>query len=94
MPDRHWKTIRCTNLIERVIHEVRRRTKVMETIDNEMGCYGIAMGAVREQNERWSKRSQMYAFAGVARPPESAISPAYLIPDIMLTPVFSCTSRL
>ena len=57
LPDRHWKTIRCTNLIERVIHEVRRRTKVMETIDSEMGCYGIVMGVVREQNERWSKRS-------------------------------------
>jgi transposase-like protein len=57
LPDRHWKTIRCTNLIERVIHEVRRRTKVMETIDSEMGCYGIVMGVVREQNERWSTRS-------------------------------------
>lgn len=57
MPDRHWKTIRCTNLIERVIHEVRRRTKVMETIDSEMGCYGIVMGVVREQNQRWSMRS-------------------------------------
>jgi len=57
MPDRHWKTICCTNLIERVIHEIRRRIKVMETIDSEMGCYGIVMGVVMEQNERWSKRS-------------------------------------
>jgi len=53
----HWKTIRNTNLIERVIHEVRRRTKVMGTIDSEKGCYGILMGVVREQNERWGKRS-------------------------------------
>lgn len=55
LPDRHWKIIRCTNLIERVIHEVRRRTKTMETIDSEM-CYAIVMGGVREHNERWSKR--------------------------------------
>ena len=55
--DSHRKTIRCTNLIERVIHEVRRRTKVMNTIDSEFGCYGITMGIVREQNERWSHRS-------------------------------------
>jgi putative transposase len=57
MPASHWKTIRSTNLIERVIHEVRRRTKVMCTIDSEKGCYGILMGVVREQNERWGKRS-------------------------------------
>lgn len=57
MPGSHWKTIRSTNLIERVIHEVRRRTKVMCTIDSEKGCYGILMGVVREQNERWGKRS-------------------------------------
>lgn len=56
-PDEHRKTIRNTNLIERVIREVRRRTKVMDSLDNEYGCYGILMGIVREQNERWSKRS-------------------------------------
>jgi putative transposase len=57
MPSSHWKTVRNTNLIERVIHEVRRRTKVMCTIDSEKGCYGIVMGIVREQNERWNMRS-------------------------------------
>jgi len=57
MPSSHWKTVRNTNLIERVIHEVRRRTKVMCTIDSEKGCYGILMGVVREQNQRWAKRS-------------------------------------
>jgi transposase-like protein len=57
MPASHWKTVRNTNLIERVNHEVRRRTKVMCTIDSEKGCYGILMGIVREQNERWGKRS-------------------------------------
>lgn len=57
MPSPHWKTVRNTNLIERVNHEVRRRTKVMCTIDSEKGCYGILMGIVREQNERWGKRS-------------------------------------
>jgi len=31
-PNPHWKTIRSTNPIERGIHEVRRRTKVMCTI--------------------------------------------------------------
>ncbi len=56
-PANHRKTIRNTNLIERVIREVRRRTKVMDTLDNEYGCYGILMGVVREQNERWSHKS-------------------------------------
>ena len=55
--NRKRKTIRNTNLIERVIREVRRRTKVMDTLDNEYSCYGILMGVVREQNERWSHKS-------------------------------------
>ena len=29
----------------------------MDSLDNEYGCYGILMGIVREQNERWSKKS-------------------------------------
>lgn len=56
-PASHRKTIRTTNLIERVIREVRRRTKVMDTLDSEFGAYGILMGVVREQNERWTKKS-------------------------------------
>lgn len=56
-PDEYRKTIRNTSLIERVIREVRRRTKVMDSLNNEYGCYGILMGIVREQNERWSMRS-------------------------------------
>ena len=56
-PRSHWKTIRTTNLIERVIREVRRRTKVMDTLDTEFGAYGIVMGVVREQNDRWGRKS-------------------------------------
>ncbi len=56
-PDSHRKSIRTTNLIERVIREVRRRTKVMDSLDSEKGVYGIVMGIVREQNERWARKS-------------------------------------
>ena len=57
-PDAHRKSIRSTNIIERVINEVRRRTKVMhDCVDTIHGCYGIVMGVVREQNERWGNRS-------------------------------------
>lgn len=57
-PDAHRKSIRSTNIIERVINEVRRRTKVMhDCVDTVHGCYGIVMGVVREQNERWGNRS-------------------------------------
>lgn len=55
--EKHRKTIRSTNLIERVIRETRRRTKVMDTLDNEYGVYAILMGVIREQNERWSYKS-------------------------------------
>ena len=53
----HRKTISNTNLIERVIRETRRRTKVIDRIDNEFTCYKILMGMVREQNDRWALKS-------------------------------------
>jgi len=56
-PESHRKTIRNTNLIERVIHETRRRTKVIDVIDNEYTCYKILMGVIREQNIRWAAKS-------------------------------------
>lgn len=57
-PPQHRKTIRNTNLIERVIREVRRRTKVMDdVIDNEYSVYAIMTGIFQEQNERWNKKS-------------------------------------
>jgi hypothetical protein len=39
-PDEHRNTIRNTNLIERVIREVRRRTKAMDSLDNEYAPTG------------------------------------------------------
>lgn len=53
----HRKTIRNSNLIERVIRETRRRTKVIDRIDNEFTCYRILMGVIREQNVRWAHKS-------------------------------------
>jgi len=57
-PIKHRKTIRNTNLIERVIREVRRRTKVMDNvIENEYSVYALMTGIFQEQNERWNKKS-------------------------------------
>jgi transposase-like protein len=57
-PMEHRKAIRNTNLIERVIREVRRRTKVMDNVlDNEYSVYALMTGIFQEQNERWNKKS-------------------------------------
>ncbi|MDH7553001.1 MAG: transposase [Spirochaetota bacterium] len=57
-PIKHRKTLRNTNLIERVIREVRRRTKVMDNvIENEYSVYALMTGIFQEQNERWNKKS-------------------------------------
>jgi transposase-like protein len=57
-PVNHRKTIRNTNLIERVIREVRRRTKVMDNVlDNEYSVYAVMTGIFNEQNHRWNKKS-------------------------------------
>lgn len=57
-PVNHHKTIRNTNLIERVIREVRRRTKVMDNVlDNEYSVYAVMTGIFQEQNYSWNKKS-------------------------------------
>jgi transposase-like protein len=56
-PESHRNSIRTTNLIERVIREVRRRVKVMDSLHSEKGVFGIVMGVVREQNDRWEAKS-------------------------------------
>ena len=47
-PVSHRKTIRNTNLIERVISKVRRRTKVTDNmIDNEYSLYALMTGILK-----------------------------------------------
>ena len=47
-PEVHWKTIRTTNVIERLYNEVKRRTKKMATaFRNENSCLLMFYAIVR-----------------------------------------------
>ena len=40
-PTEHWVSLRTTNLIERLHKEYRRRTRPMEILPGEAGCYRL-----------------------------------------------------
>lgn len=56
-PESHRKTIRSTNLVERVIRETKRRVKAMDIIQDSDSHFKYLFGVIREQNHRWESRS-------------------------------------
>lgn len=53
MPESHWKTIRTTNLIERIFREVRRRTRPMTSFANKASCDRVLFAVFEDFNRRW-----------------------------------------
>ena len=52
-PEAHWKTIRTTNVIERLYNEVKRRTKKMAVaFRNENSCLLMFYAIVRSMKFR------------------------------------------
>jgi len=43
-PERHWKHIRTSNVLERAFKEVRRRTNVVGRFPTEMAALAVAFG--------------------------------------------------
>lgn len=56
MPERDWKTIRTTNVIERSFREVRRRIRPMTIFSNNRSCDRILVCIFNKLNGRWKKR--------------------------------------
>jgi putative transposase len=58
LPKNVWKQVRTTNILERSIREVRRRTKPMGGVfTNERSCDRIIYGISRNLNENWQQKS-------------------------------------
>jgi transposase-like protein len=55
-PKELWKTVRTTNVIERVFREVRRRTRPMSCFQNRASVERIIFALFHKQNDRWKKR--------------------------------------
>lgn len=62
-PQKHWKKVRTTNVIERSFREVRRRTRTMSCFNNVSSCERIVYAVFVHMNERWkSPRARLKGF--------------------------------
>jgi len=52
-PLEHRRTIRTTNSLERIIKEIRRRTRVVGVFPNEASCLRLISALLTETSEEW-----------------------------------------
>lgn len=61
-PEQHRKAVRTTNYIERLIRELRRRTRLMGAFADKSSCERLFYGVVRRLNQRWKDRHPLPGF--------------------------------
>jgi len=54
-PERHWKHIRTSNVIERAFKEVKRRTRVVGRFPNETSALVMVFSLLEEEGVKWQK---------------------------------------
>ena len=54
-PERHWKHIRTSNVIERSFKEVKRRTRVVGRFPNETSALALVFNLLEEERIKWQK---------------------------------------
>jgi transposase-like protein len=54
-PERHWRHIRTSNVIERSFKEVKRRTRVIGRFPNETSALVIVFSLLEEEKLKWQK---------------------------------------
>jgi len=54
-PERHWKHIRTSNVIERSFKEVKRRTRVVGRFPNETSALVMVFSLLEEERMKWRK---------------------------------------
>ena len=59
-PDGHWRKIRTNNPLERIMKEIRRRTKVVGAFPDGQSCLNLAAARLRHiAGSQWSTRKYM-----------------------------------
>jgi len=59
-PDSHWRKIRTNNPLERLMKEIRRRTKVVGAFPDGQSCLNLAAARLRHvAGTQWSTRKYM-----------------------------------
>ncbi len=54
-PERHWKHIRTSNVIERAFKEVKRRTRVVGRFPNETSALVMVFSLLEGERLKWQK---------------------------------------
>ncbi len=54
-PERHWKHIRTSNVIERAFKEVKRRTRVVGRFPNETSALVMVFSILDEERLKWQR---------------------------------------
>jgi len=52
-PERHWRRIKTTNILERVNKELKRRSRVVGAFPNERSLIRLAVAILIDINEEW-----------------------------------------
>ena len=60
-PERHWKHIRTSNVLERAFKEVKRRTNVVGRFPTETSALMMVFGILEEKSLGWQKVNRMKA---------------------------------
>ena len=60
LPSAHRRRVYTTNMIERVMREVKRRTRVVGIFPNEAACDRLIGAQLLERHERWSCEGMRY----------------------------------
>ncbi len=59
-PDSHWRKIRTNNPLERIMKEIRRRTRVVGAFPDGQSCHNLAAARLRHiAGTNWSTRKYM-----------------------------------
>ncbi|WP_407652443.1 transposase [Cohaesibacter marisflavi] len=59
-PDSHWRKIRTNNPLERIMKEIRRRTRVVGAFPDGQSCLNLAAARLRHiAASKWSTRKYM-----------------------------------
>jgi transposase-like protein len=59
-PDSHWSKIRTNNPLERIMEEIRRRTRVVGAFPDGQSCLNLAAARLRHiADTQWSTRRYM-----------------------------------
>jgi len=58
LPQRHYKHMRSTNMLERLNEEIKRRTRVVRIFPNEESCLRLVRALTTETHEEWLECSR------------------------------------